>query len=68
MIRSERLRMGGDWAVCSFLLNRKIRDVVRWDSMFVMPIHVTQRGIGKGTACDMPGYGARGSDGEVIHA
>ena len=33
MIRSERLRMGGGWAVCSFLLNRKIRDVVRWNFM-----------------------------------
>merc|ERR1711971_413712 len=28
-IRSERSRMGGDWAVCSILLTRKIRDVVR---------------------------------------
>ena len=30
-LRSERARMGGDWAVCSILLTRKIRDVVRWD-------------------------------------
>jgi len=28
-IRSERARMGGDWAVCCVLLTRKIRDVVR---------------------------------------
>merc|ERR1712109_1887 len=28
-IRSERSRMGGDWAVCCVLMNRKIRDVVR---------------------------------------
>jgi len=28
-IRSERARLGGDWAVCSILLTRKIRDVVR---------------------------------------
>ena len=28
-IRSERARMGGDWAVCCTLLTRKIRDVVR---------------------------------------
>merc|ERR550517_976559 len=28
-IRSERARMGGDWAVCSILLTRKIRAVVR---------------------------------------
>ena len=25
--------MGGDWAICSILLTRKIRDVVRWNSM-----------------------------------
>ena len=31
MIRSERARMGGDWAVCSILLTRKIRDIVRWN-------------------------------------
>ena len=30
-IRSERARLGGDWAVSSILLTRKIRDVVRWD-------------------------------------
>ena len=29
--RSERARLGGDWAVSSILLTRKIRDVVRWD-------------------------------------
>jgi len=28
-IRSERARLGGDWAVCSILLTRKIREVVR---------------------------------------
>ena len=28
-IRQERARMGGDWVVCSMLLTRKIRDVVR---------------------------------------
>ena len=32
-IRSERARMGGDWAVCCVLLTRKIRDVVRWNFM-----------------------------------
>ena len=32
-----------------------------------IPINGTQRGIGKGTACDMLGYGARGSDGQVIY-
>ena len=31
MTRSERARLGGDWAVCSILLTRKIRDVVRWN-------------------------------------
>ena len=33
IIRSERARMGGDWAVCCLLLTRKIRDVVRWNFM-----------------------------------
>jgi gluconate kinase len=28
-IRSERARMGGDWAVCCVLLTRRIRDIVR---------------------------------------
>jgi len=28
-IRSERARMGGDWAVCCLLLTKRIRDVVR---------------------------------------
>ena len=51
--------------------------VVRWILMllllsggFLMLLHytnvnVTQRGIGRGTACDLLGYGARGSDGQV---
>ena len=68
MIRSERARMGGDWAVCCLLLTRQIRDVVRWNFMFFMPINVAQRGIGRGTACDLLGYGARGSDGQVTYA
>ena len=33
MVRCERARMGGDWAVCCLLLTRKIRDVVRWHAM-----------------------------------
>ena len=33
MVRCERARMGGDWAVCCLLLTRRIRDVVRWHSM-----------------------------------
>ena len=32
--RSERARMGGDWAVCCVLLTRRIRDVVRWSFLF----------------------------------
>ena len=47
MIRSERLRMGGDWAVCSFLLNRKIRDVVRWYSMFLCLYMLHREELGK---------------------
>ena len=34
-IRSERARLGGDWAVCSILLTRKIREVVRWVLIFL---------------------------------
>ena len=47
MIRSERLRMGGDWAVCSFLLNRKIRDVVRWCFMFLCLYMLHREELGK---------------------
>ena len=39
--------MGGDWAVCSFLLNRKIRDVVRWDSMFLCLYMLHREELGK---------------------
>ena len=64
--------MGGDWAVCCVLLTRKIRDVVRWNlhviTMTQIPLNVAQRGIGRGTACDLLGYGARGSDGQVTYA
>ena len=66
MTRSERARMGGDWVVCCLLLTRKIRDVVRW--IFILKqvlTNVSQRGIWRGAAGDLPGYGARGSDGEV---
>ena len=31
-----------------------------------MVVNVTQRGIGRGATCDLLGYGAGGSDGQVI--
>merc|ERR1719237_156831 len=72
-IRSERARMGGDWAVCCVLQTRKIRDVVREGAdgrglgRLLCPAHqkdprCCQRGIGRGTACDLLGYGTGGSD------
>ena len=64
-IRSERARMGGDWAVCCVLLTRRIRDVVRWSFCSGTNVSVSQRGVGRGAACDLPRDGTRRHDREV---
>ena len=58
VIRSERARMGGDWAVCSILLTRKIREVVRWNFLYSCKQNYSlpQRGVGRGTSRDLLKY------------